>query len=84
MFEVTLLFKITFHIYTSQNTNFSEVKTQVVPVRDTKWLETEDQLHKPFSGEFILTAPERQSRKKTEDLVHINLPTCVLEQREIW
>lgn len=37
----------------------------------------EDQLHKPFSGEFILIAPERRSRKWTGDLGRTDFPTCV-------
>lgn len=35
----------------------------------------EDQLHKPFRGEFILISPERWSRKKTGDLGHMQTPS---------
>lgn len=42
----------------------------------------EDQLHKPFSGEFILIAPERRSRRKTGDLGHIAFPSMYV--REVY
>lgn len=40
----------------------------------------EDQLHKPFSHEFILMAHERWSRKKSGNLGHTGFPTCTSER----
>lgn len=67
------------------NTDFSELKTQAITAkRKMGELETEernkDQLHKPFSGEVNLTAPQRRSRKKTGDLGHKDFSTCMSEQ----